>query len=74
MKMLTKYDATIRRADWFFDVLLNELSPLLALAANITAPLTATQLNDILLSLSAQSVCTIHEEYCLGDNVQVEFH
>lgn len=67
----TKYDATIRRADWFFDLLLAELAPQLAKAANLTGPPTADQLNQILLALSAQSVCAIHQKFCLGADQQV---
>jgi len=52
-------------------MLLEELTPLLAAAANLTTTPTAAQLNQILLALSAQSVCSIHEKYCLGENQQV---
>ena len=51
--------------------MLAELSPLLAEKANLTSPLSAAQLNQVLLEFSGTSVCTIHQEYCLGKNQQV---
>lgn len=68
---MAQYDATLRRADWFFDTLITELSPLLVHAVNFTGTPTKDTLTQILLLLSAQSVCAIHDIYCLGPNQQV---
>jgi hypothetical protein len=46
------------------------MTPLLDTAANFSNP-TSAQVTEILLELSAQSVCAIHEKYCLGPNQQV---
>jgi hypothetical protein len=49
------------------------MTPLLATAANISNP-TSAEVTNIILELSAQSVCAIHEKYCLGANQQVLSH
>ena len=66
-----QYDATFRRLDWFLDVLTAELTPVLAEALNLTTMPTPAQVQQILLTLSGQSVCQIHDKYCLGQNQQV---
>jgi hypothetical protein len=49
------------------------LSPLLAAAVNLTTVPTPDQITEILILLTAQSVCEIHELFCIGANQQVPY-
>lgn len=70
---IDQYEATFKRHDWFFDTFYDLLTPYVAASMNISVDsINDTYRETLFKQLIAQSVCKIHEEYCLGENRQYD--